>query len=121
MEFDEIDLAHCTQARDATYRLSKMGVQIAIDHFGRGSSSLARFSDMRVEWLKIDSRYIHDEASISNRDYLTMVCDLVEKLGVKAIIPNIETNAQLELARNVKASGVQGYLIEKPISIYDQI
>ncbi|MBU2880601.1 EAL domain-containing protein [Psychrosphaera sp. B3R10] len=121
MEFDEIDLSHCQTAREASFRIANMGVQIAIDHFGRGSSSLARFSDMKVHWLKLDSRYINHEDSSANKDYLSMICDLVDKLGVNAVIPNIETHTQLDLAKEVGAYGVQGFLIAKPLSIYEQI
>ena len=121
MEFDEIDLSHCPQAREVSYKLANYGVKVAIDHFGRGSSSLSRFSDMKLHWLKIDSRYIHEESSNSNKDYLTMICELVEKLGVKAIVPNVETEEQLELAKEVGCSGVQGYLIARPVSMYDNL
>ena len=120
MEFDEIDLSHCVQARELSYKLANYGVNVAIDHFGRGSSSLARISDMKIHWLKIDSRYIHEESSNANKDYLTMICELVEKLGVKAIIPNVETLGQLNLARAVGCSGVQGYFIAKPQALYEK-
>jgi len=121
MEFDEIDLSHCPQAREVSYKLANYGVKVAIDHFGRGSSSLSRFSDMKLHWLKIDSRYIHEESSNSNKDYLTMICELVEKLGVKAIVPNVETEEQITLAKEVGCTGVQGYLIAKPVSMYDSL
>lgn len=121
MEFDEIDLSQCPKARDASFKLANYGIKVAIDHFGRGSSSLTRFSDMKVHWLKIDSRYINHDDSNANKDYLQMICDLVGKLGVKTILPNIETEAQLALAKTVSCDGVQGYFIAKPISIYEQI
>ncbi|QTH63030.1 EAL domain-containing protein [Psychrosphaera ytuae] len=119
MEFDEIDLSHTPQAREISFKLANNGVQVAIDHFGRGSSSLSRFSDMKLHWLKIDSRYIQRENTASNRDYLKMISELVEKLGVSAIIPNIETEEQLTLAKEVGCSGVQGFLIAKPKSIFE--
>ena len=121
MEFDEIDLAHTTQARDISYKLANNGVEVAIDHFGRGSSSLSRFSDMKLHWLKIDSRYIQKDLTNTNRDYLKMICELVDKLGVKAIIPNIETDEQVTLAQEVGCAGIQGFKIAKPVSIFEQI
>lgn len=121
LEFDEIDLAQCRFAREASYKLSNLGVELAIDHFGRGSSCLSRFSDMKLDWLKIDSRYLQDPESEANRDYLVMICQLVEKLGVKAIMPNIETDAQLQLAKDIQCSGIQGYLLAKPKSLYELI
>jgi len=45
----------------------------------------------------------------------------VEKLGVKTILPNVETESQLNLAKEVGANGVQGFLLAQPISLYDQI
>ncbi len=120
MEFDEIDLSHTPQAREISFKLANKGVEVAIDHFGRGSSSLSRFSDMKLHWLKIDSRYIQQDLNSSNRDYLKMISELVEKLGVKAIIPNIETQEQIDLAIDVGCSGIQGFMIAKPISIFEQ-
>ncbi len=121
LEFDEIDLSQNIAAREVSYKLNNYGVEIAIDHFGRGSSSLSRFSDMKIHWLKIDSRYVHLDESHANRDYLNMICELVEKLGVKTILPNVETESQLNLAKEVGANGVQGFLLAQPISLYDQI
>lgn len=121
MEFDEIDLSHCPLAREASFKLAQMGCEIAIDHFGRGSSSLTRFSDMKLHWLKLDSRYLSHEDSAASKDYLTMICDLVDKLGVNPVLPNIETGEHLQLAKEVGAYGVQGYYFAKPISIYEQI
>lgn len=121
MEFDEIDLSHCPLAREASFKLAQLGCEIAIDHFGRGSSSLTRFSDMKLHWLKLDSRYLSHDDSVSSKDYLNMICDLVEKLGVFPIIPNIETHEQFALAKEVGSYGVQGYYFGKPISIYEQI
>lgn len=76
---------------------------------------------MKLDWLKIDSRYLQDPESEANRDYLVMICQLVEKLGVKAIMPNIETDAQLQLAKDIQCSGIQGYLLAKPKSLYELI
>lgn len=121
MEFDEIDLSHTPQAREISYKLANNGVEVAIDHFGRGSSSLSRFSDMKLHWLKIDSRYIQRDLTNSNRDYLKMISELVEKLGVKSIIPNVETDEQVELAKEIRCSGIQGFLIAKPISLFEQL
>lgn len=121
MEFDEVDLAHTPKAREISFKLANNGVEVAIDHFGRGSSSLSRFSDMKLHWLKIDSRYIQRDNTNTNRDYLKMISELVEKLGVKAIVPNIETEEQLKLAEDVGCSGIQGFMIAKPKSIFEQI
>lgn len=121
MEFDEIDLAHTSNARDISFKLANYGIEIAIDHFGRGSSSLSRFSDMKLHWLKVDSRYIQKDTTDNNRDYLKMICELVSKLGVKPIIPNIESDEQIQLAKEVGCAGIQGFKIAKPLSIFEQV
>jgi diguanylate cyclase (GGDEF)-like protein len=96
-------------------QLRRNGVQIALDDFGSGYSSLARISRLPVDVLKIDRQLIHDLDAPSGRPVLDAIVGLARALGVETVAEGIENSSQ---AAEVAAAGVdfaQGYLFGRPV------
>ena len=102
--------------RNQLGRLHELGVNLAIDDFGVGYSSLGYLRDFPVDLLKIDRSFItsvterHDDSVITRA-----VINLAHNLGIRVIAEGVETEEQLDFLRQHGCNLVQGYLISRPI------
>lgn len=97
------------------HQLRALGIQIAMDDFGTGFSSLSFLHTLPFTRIKIDSSFVRDlgvrpEAAAIVRA-VTGLCD---SLGVSATAEGVETERQLELLRAEGCPEMQGFLISRP-------
>ncbi|MEZ5524058.1 MAG: EAL domain-containing protein [Pseudomonadales bacterium] len=106
------------QASLSTFKaLKELGIQLAIDDFGIGYSSFASLKHLNVDCLKIDKYFIDDMLIDKNSMILVnSMVDMGRKLGHSIIAEGVETNAQLEVLKNLGCEAAQGYLFSKPVS-----
>jgi diguanylate cyclase (GGDEF)-like protein/PAS domain S-box-containing protein len=96
--------------------LRTLGVRIAMDDFGAGSSSLAHLQAMNPQMLKLDRSFITDlGTSEVNRTVVAGVVDLAHQLGVVVTAEGIETTDQACWARSAGCDCGQGYYFERPV------
>ncbi len=93
-----------------------LGIQIVMDDFGVGYSSLNYLRLFPFDKIKIDRSFVND---LSNGDDLSLaivqaVTRLAKVLGVPTTAEGIETKEQLELIRAAGCAEFQGYLFSKP-------
>ncbi len=102
-------------ARAVLTELAAAGVQIAIDDFGIGFSSLAYVRDLPAAMLKIDRLFVSGLPD-SSRDLavVTATIELGHSLGMRTIAEGVETADQLELLRRLGSDFAQGYLLGRP-------
>ncbi len=95
--------------------LREMGVQIAMDDFGTGHSSLSYLKRFPINILRIDQSFVRDltvdpdDASIAST-----VIMMAHNLKLKVIAEGVETEDQLAFLRERKCDEMQGYLFSKP-------
>jgi diguanylate cyclase (GGDEF)-like protein/PAS domain S-box-containing protein len=97
--------------------IQQLGVQIAIDDFGNGYSSLSALKDFPVARLKIDKSFI-DELSNNHkaRSVASAVIMLGQKLNMRVIAEGVETDEQINFLREQNCDEIQGYHFSKPLS-----
>jgi EAL domain-containing protein (putative c-di-GMP-specific phosphodiesterase class I)/FixJ family two-component response regulator len=99
-------------------RLRMRGFELSIDDFGTGFSSLAQLVRTPFSELKIDrsfvSRLLADGA---DRLLVDSVITLAKRLGLRTVAEGIETEAQLEILKQLGCELGQGYLFAKPMPI----
>jgi len=97
--------------------LADLGVEIALDDFGKGYSSFAYLKKMPIKSLKIDKSFIHGIMGNANgATTVDAIFAMAEALGLRVVIKGIEEQAQLaNLRQHVQAFG-QGYLLGHPVS-----
>ena len=96
--------------------LGALGIELSLDDFGTGSSSLAYLRELPVQELKIDKSFIlgmdEDEEAAT---IVQTIVDLAHNLGLRAVAEGIETD---EAYRLLTASGCdygQGFLMGRPM------
>lgn len=97
--------------------LQDLGVRIALDDFGVGYSSLARESELQVDFVKIDKLFADQVLTQgTDRSVLGDVISMVHKMRHTTIVEGIEEEVQLQYLKANNCILYQGYLYSKPIS-----
>jgi EAL domain-containing protein (putative c-di-GMP-specific phosphodiesterase class I) len=101
-------------------RLKELGVQLSIDDFGTGFSSLSQLHRLPFDTLKIDRSFVLNVGEDGeNSEILQTIISLAKNLKMKVIAEGIETESQLALLRNLGCDYGQGYLLAKPMPCGD--
>jgi len=96
--------------------LTEMGVTLAIDNFGCGSSSLHLIKKMQTNKVKIDKSFVMN--MLCEPDDLAVVNAVVamsHNLKMKVVASGVETEDQLSAIRQSGCDQLQGYVISKPL------
>jgi EAL domain-containing protein (putative c-di-GMP-specific phosphodiesterase class I) len=111
-----------TYSTDRTLRdLKRMGVQLAIDDFGLGYSSLSYLKRFPVDFLKIDRSFVKElgqepnGVSTKDTEIVRAMIDLTHALGLKVIAEGVETSEQLAQLGNMKCELAQGNYFSEPL------
>jgi diguanylate cyclase (GGDEF)-like protein len=95
--------------------LHAMGMRFALDDFGDGRSSLRLWAEFLPEYVKIDKyfvRNVHNEAV--KVQTLRGLMRLAETFGTSLIAEGIETEAELQIVRDLGIDFGQGYFLGRP-------
>ena len=92
------------------------GVQMAIDDFGKGHSSLERLRQLPVSTLKIDRSFVadlpHDRGAAA---IVVAIIQLAHSLDLQPLAEGIETQEQLDFLLEHGCDLGQGYLLGHPV------
>ncbi len=97
-------------------QLRSRNIQLSIDDFGIGYSSLSYLHSLPVNALKVDKFFVQNlnEAPI-NTGIVPAIIRLAKTMGMYAIAEGIETIEQLERLRMLDCDCGQGYLFSQPL------
>ncbi len=99
-------------------RLRELGVRLAMDDFGTGTSSLGCLRQYPFDVIKIDRSFVHDLAA--NPDVLAVIhatITLVENLGKSSVAEGVEEPAQVAVLQSLGCRYAQGYYFSRPGSV----
>ena len=87
------------------------GIEVSIDDFGTGFSSLAYLKQFDIDYLKIDRSFIKDlEKNADDRALTEAIIVMAHKLGIRTIAEGVETEVQRDLLKSCDCDFVQGFL-----------
>jgi len=97
-------------------RLADSGIEISIDDFGVGYTSLGQLKTLPVTELKIDKSFVMAMTdSASDRLIVHSVVELGHNLGLTIVAEGVETLAELEQLSLYGCDTAQGYYLSRPI------
>jgi diguanylate cyclase (GGDEF)-like protein/PAS domain S-box-containing protein len=98
--------------------LRSMGVQIALDDFGVGYSSLGRLHTLPLDLMKVDRSFIaglgKDPHAIA---FVRAVVTLAHEIGLSVTAEGIETESQRRIVSELGCEYGQGYFFGRPVSV----
>ena len=96
--------------------LRKLGFEIEMDDFGSGYSSLNMLSDMPIDALKMDIKFIRNiEESETDLRLVKLILDIARYLQLTVVAEGVETEGQLAILQDAKCDLVQGFYFSRPL------
>jgi diguanylate cyclase (GGDEF)-like protein/PAS domain S-box-containing protein len=100
--------------------LRALGVQIALDDFGKGATSLSYFRELPLDVVKLDRAFITGlQSGVEDRAIVAAVVSLAEEMGMAVVAEGIETEDQLAEIRRLGCPHAQGFYFARPARAED--
>lgn len=116
IEITESAYAENDRVRSLSDILSKDGFIVLMDDFGKGYSSLAMFSSMPVDILKIDKKFV-DQMMDDQKDaeVVSLIIRMAHMAGIHVVVEGVETEEQVRRMLSMNCHYAQGYYFYKPM------
>lgn len=115
-------VANMNEAIDFISALRELGCRFSLDDFGKGMSSFTYLKQLPVDYLKIDGEFvkniIEDPASEA---MVKGINDIGHAMELKTVAEFVENDAIAERLQDIGVDYAQGYGIDKPSPLHQQI
>ncbi|MNO34934.1 Oxygen sensor protein DosP [compost metagenome] len=103
-------------------KMKAMGINVSIDDFGMGHSTMMYLCDYYVNFVKLDMALVRTIVSCKKRQLLVeSIIALCRKFNVKVIAEGVETKQQMEILRRLGCCYFQGFYFSKSLPYEDFI
>lgn len=97
--------------------LQERGFQISIDDFGSGHTSFAYLQNFSANELKIDKIYTDGYLEKTSNAVLKSIIYMAQLLNMRIVVEGVEHEQQVELFRQLGVERLQGWLLDKPMTL----
>ena len=118
----ELELTETVIVRDNKLVLDRMnelreiGVLLSMDDFGAGQSSLGYLRRFPFHKIKIDQSFVRGAKDGGPaHEIVGAIAELGKSLGMSVLAEGVESDKQLNVVRDYGCSGVQGFVVSKPM------
>jgi EAL domain-containing protein (putative c-di-GMP-specific phosphodiesterase class I) len=96
--------------------LKDIGVQVAVDDFGTGNSTLSHLRQFPINVLKVDQSFVQEiSADAAGGSIVRAVIGMAKSLGHRVIAEGVETKEQLTFLKAQRCGEGQGYYFSRPL------
>ena len=96
-------------------RLSPLGVEFSLDHFGKGFSSFAYLRSLKAHYLKVDGSFVRNlDQHEDNQFFVRAIADIAHGLDMRVIAESVETEAAWRTLKGMGVDGGRGFWLGKP-------
>ena len=120
----QLEVAESVLMRDAKasietlHQLKDMGIQLAVDGFGTGFSSLSYLNRFPLDTLKIDQSFVQEIGSTDGTGIIVRaVIAMGSSLNHRVIAEGVEQQSQLEFLQEESCEEGQGYFFSRPLEL----
>lgn len=115
VEFPEYGATMATGLADLVATLERHGVEVALDHFGSGFSSLAQVRSLKAHYLKLDGALVRGLADDSDaRFFVQALSRIAHGLDMVVVADSVESEAVWDSLRDLGVDGGRGYWLARP-------
>lgn len=108
-------IANYSELREATLRLRKIGVRLAIDDAGAGYATFQHVLELDADVIKLDLKLIRDIHIDEKKQALAAaLVSYARRARAKVVAEGVETQEEFNMLKELNVDKVQGYLIGKP-------
>ncbi|MBL1319738.1 MAG: EAL domain-containing protein [Methylophaga sp.] len=101
-------------------RFRDMGIQISLDDFGTGFSSLSLLNQLPLDTLKVDIAFIRDiNEKGENGELAKLIILMAKTLGLKTVSEGVELQHHIDFVKDNGGDEYQGFLFSKPVPAAD--
>jgi len=99
-------------------QIKDLNIQISLDDYGTGYSSINYLREFPFDTIKIDRSYIQEitKKEKNSRIIVESIISLIKKLGIHVVAEGVETEEQLNFLKTLQCNEVQGYIFSRPLS-----
>ncbi|EFY06649.1 EAL domain-containing protein [Succinatimonas hippei] len=97
-----------------------LGLQVALDDFGSGYSSLNVLAKIKIDELKFDKEFLLEKDPIKqkyNEEILRHMTELAASFNIKTVAEGCETAQNLSFLKKINCNIAQGFFFDKPLSL----
>ncbi len=108
------------KAHNTVTLLHEMGLELSIDDYGTGYSSLAYVKNLPVNELKIDREFVKN--MVGSAEDIAIVRSTIElghNLGLKVVAEGIESEQELAMLKEFGCDEAQGFVISEALTADD--
>ena len=120
-EITETSLMHnAERTLETLTQLKAMGIQLVIDDFGIGYSSLSYLQRFPVDSVKIDRSFVSGvDARGGDQAIIAAVVQLAKALDLRVIAEGVESEDQVRMLKGEECVHGQGFLFARPMMARD--
>lgn len=108
-------VSHYGKIANALAPLRAHGLRLAVDDAGAGYASFRHILALRPDIIKLDVSLIrHIDRDEEKQALASLLIQFTQQRGYQLIAEGVETEAELEVLRELGVDLIQGYLIEQP-------
>ena len=108
-------ISNFSVAVELARRIREMGSGIALDDFGSGLSSFGYLKNLPIDVLKIDGQFVQDIVDNTvDQAMVRAINEVARSMGILTIAEFVESQAAVDVLRDIGIDYVQGYHIGKP-------
>ncbi|MCR9175625.1 MAG: EAL domain-containing protein [Alphaproteobacteria bacterium] len=100
--------------------LKDLGVQISLDDFGTGHSSLSYLHQLPIDTLKIDRSFVTDIVTDTQKGVLVrQIIEIGTNLRKNVVAEGVENIGQYLILRSYQCDMIQGHYFSRPLNTED--
>jgi diguanylate cyclase (GGDEF)-like protein len=103
------------KAKQFFSEVHETGMQLALDDYGTGYSTLNAVSVYPMDYIKLDKSVSDNHLQPGSEYYLESLVSFIHGLGRRVVAEGVEDAVQIELAKKLEIDYIQGYYYSPPL------
>jgi len=118
---ESVLISNTEQVISTLNELAGMGIEIAMDDFGKGYSSLSYLQDFSLSRLKIDRSFITNLNLPNGKPIVSAIVQLAQAMELKVVAEGVENDDQRQALQDMGCHFAQGYIYAPGLSPEDAL